>query len=155
MKTFNQLVSEGLENVDELFPWDLSEALASANTPLLLDIREADEFEAMHIKDSINIPRGILESACEFGYAETEPRLASARNHNIVVICRSGNRSVLATLTLNILGFQNVKSLKTGLRGWNDDERALHDQQGNAVDIDVADKFFSPEISAEQMAESP
>jgi rhodanese-related sulfurtransferase len=36
--------------------------------------------------------------------------LAEARNQNIVLICRSGNRSVLAALTMRQMGFENVRA---------------------------------------------
>lgn len=151
MKTFNKLIEECLESVSELFPWDLEEALNSGANPLILDIREPYEFDAMHIKNSINVPRGILESACEYEYEETVPQLAAGRDEDIVVVCRSGNRSVLACHTMHLLGFKKVRSLKTGLRGWNDYEQALVDNQGKEVDIDVADEFFASRIKPEQM----
>jgi rhodanese-related sulfurtransferase len=90
VKSFMQLVAESLRNVEELMPWDLDEALQASSAVVLLDIREPYEFEAMHIAGSINVPRGILESACEYDYEETEPTLAEARREDIVVICRSG-----------------------------------------------------------------
>ena len=73
-----QLVAESLHNVEELMPWDLEETLLASSGVVLLDIREPYEFEAMHIAGSINVPRGILESACEYDYEETEPTLAGA-----------------------------------------------------------------------------
>lgn len=80
MKTFKQLVAEHAKHVTELMPWDLEEKLNQDNQPLLLDIREQAEFAAMHIQDSLNIPRGILESACDYDYSETEPKLANNRD---------------------------------------------------------------------------
>ena len=41
--------------------------------PMLLDVREPYEFDAMHIPNSVNVPRGILESACEWDFEETIP----------------------------------------------------------------------------------
>jgi len=152
MKRFNDLVNDCLSNVEELFPWDLEERLEANPDLLLLDVREADEYAAMHIQNSILVPRGVLESACEYDYDETVPRLVESRNEEVVVICRSGNRSVLAAHTLHQLGYQKVFSLKTGLRGWNDYELALIDLQGQAVDIDAADEFFRSKLRPEQMA---
>ncbi|HQU01953.1 MAG TPA: lytic murein transglycosylase, partial [Acetobacteraceae bacterium] len=80
---------------------------------------------AMRIAGSVNIPRGILESACEYGYEETVPELVTAREREIVVICRSGFRSVLSAFNMQLLGYTKVCSLKTGLRGWNDFEQPL------------------------------
>jgi rhodanese-related sulfurtransferase len=106
-------------------PWDLEERLLGHNKPLLLDIREADEFIAMHIQDSINIPRGILENACDYNYYETVPELVNNKNQEIIVLCRSGNRSVMAASTMQEMGYNNTHSLKTGLKGWNDYDQPL------------------------------
>lgn len=150
MKTFKQLVAEHAQHVIELMPWDLEEKLQHKNKPLLLDIREADEFTAMHIKGSMNIPRGILESACDYDYSETVPELASNKNQEIIVICRSGNRSVMAASTMQEMGYSNTASLKTGLKGWNDYDQPLVDNNENEVDADSADIFFNPEVKPEQ-----
>ena len=151
MKKFVDLINETLPNVTEIFPWDLEEELKKNPKLLLLDIREPYEFEPMHIKGSINVPRGILEMACEWGYEETVPELATARDRETVIICRSGNRSVLAAFIMQLLGFKNVMSLKTGLRGWNDYELKLVDNNDKEVDIEVADDFFDTKVSPEQM----
>ena len=133
-------------------PWDLEETLQAKPDVILLDIREPYEFDAMHIAGSLNVPRGILESACEFDYEETVPMLAEARNHDIVVICRSGLRSALAADIMQKMGFENVKSLKTGLRGWNDYEQELVDNKGNPVDEDAAIEYFTPRLRPEQLS---
>ncbi|RXM22291.1 rhodanese-like domain-containing protein, partial [Citrobacter sp. AAK_AS5] len=104
-------------------PWDLEERRAANTALLILDVREPYEFYAMHIPGSINVPRGILESACEWDYEETVPELVTGRDREIVVVCRSGYRSILATHVMQVLGFTNVASLQTGLRGWKDYEQ--------------------------------
>ena len=66
MKTYKQMVSEVAKEVSELYPWDVE---AKDNPDMLtLDIREPYEFDAMHIEQSINVPRGILEQSCEWDY---------------------------------------------------------------------------------------
>jgi rhodanese-related sulfurtransferase len=155
MKNYNDLMQECLETVQEVFPWDLDEGLQAGNDMLLLDVREQDEFDAMHIENSLFVPRGILESACEWGFDDTIPELVQARDREVVVICRSGNRSAFAGKTMQELGYQNVKSLKTGVRGWNDFELPLYNKDGNQVDIDDADEFLASKVSAEQMGPNP
>jgi rhodanese-related sulfurtransferase len=151
MKKFTDLIRECLPQIQELFPWDLEERLAAEPAPLLLDVREPDEFAAMHIQGSINVPRGILEQACEYGYEETIPELASARGAEIVVTCRSGNRSALAAFVMQQLGYENVWSLKTGLRGWNEYEQPLVNAKGERVSVEVADEYFTPKLRPEQI----
>ena len=151
MKTFRSLIDDVLPSIQEIFPWDLEEKLNESDDILLIDITEPREFNTVHIKDSINLPRGILESGCDWGYTDTVPELAAARDKEVVVICRSGNRSALAAFTMQLMGFSNVMSLKTGLRGWFDYELPLYDGEGNEVDEDDADEYFSQSPSAEQM----
>ncbi len=145
MKTYDQLVAEAASHITEIMPWDLADTLAQS-TPLLVDVREPDEFNAMRINQSHNIPRGILESAAETGYDETHAELCTSRNKPIVVICRSGKRSCLAAYTLYQLGFKQVASLKTGLRGWNDFEQPMLDEHNNEVDGDAAEEFLRPKL---------
>ncbi len=151
MKTFVNLIEETLPNVTGLFPWDLEEKLKEDPNIVLLDIREPYEYEVMHVKNSINIPRGVLEAACDWGYEETVPEIASSRDREIIVICRSGNRSVLAAYTMQLMGYNNVSSLKTGLAGWNNYELKLENSEGKAVDIEEGDAFFESKVRPEQM----
>ena len=144
MITYDQLVAETAAHITEIMPWDLAELIQSNQNILLIDVREADEFDAMHISGAINIPRGILEAASEFGYDETEPKLANARDHDVIVICRSGKRSCLAAHSLQLLGFKKVASLKTGLRGWNDYEQAMVNKNNLPIDGDDAEEYLRP-----------
>ena len=151
MKRFTDLVTACLPQVPELLPWDLRERLDQGGEPILLDVREPYEFAAMHIAGSINIPRGILEAACEYGYEETVPELVTARDREIVVICRSGFRCVLSAFNMQQMGYKNVSSLQTGLRGWNDFEQPLINSDDKPVAIDSADDYFRPKLRPEQM----
>ncbi|MEJ2456397.1 MAG: rhodanese-like domain-containing protein [Candidatus Thiodiazotropha sp.] len=150
-ESYRSLVAKLAPRVEEVFPWDLRDELDGGDDPLLLDIRCPDEFANVRIQGSINVPRGILEIAVDYGYEETVPELVEARERRVVVICRSGNRSVLAAHTLNTMGYANVASLRTGLRGWNDDEQPLIDARGEALDFDDVDELFRPKLSPRQL----
>lgn len=150
MKHFTDLIAEALPDVEEIFPWDLEEKLKENPQLIMLDVREPAEFDALHIKNSLSVPRGVLESACDWDYDETEPALAEGRDKEIVVICRSGNRSVLAAQTMQRMGFKHVSSLKTGIRGWNDFEQPLYNSKDEQVDIDDADVILASKLRPEQ-----
>lgn len=150
MSSYDDLVAEALTRVKEIMPWDLSRALAAGKKPLLLDVREPVEFALLHIPDSINVPRGVLEQSCEWDYDETVPELVAEREREIVVICRSGKRSALAADVMQKMGFANVVSLKTGVRGWNDYEQPLVDAYGNTLDADAVDVLLVPQVRSEQ-----
>ncbi len=150
MSSYDDLVADALVRVKEIMPWDLSRMLAAGNEPILLDVREAAEFALLHIPDSINVPRGVLEQSCEWDYDETMPVLADGREREIVVVCRSGKRSVLAADAMQRMGFARVASLKTGVRGWNDYEQSLVDASNNPMDADTADVLLAPRVRSEQ-----
>ncbi|NKN33596.1 rhodanese-like domain-containing protein [Marichromatium bheemlicum] len=150
MKRFLQLIQHCLTEVREIMPWDLAERLERSPAPLIVDVREPEEYGAMHLPGSLNVPRGILESACEWDYEETVPELVEARTREVVVVCRSGNRSVLAAHVLQVLGYRQVVSLRTGLRGWKDDDQPLVDAAGIEVDPERADAYFTPRLRPDQ-----
>jgi rhodanese-related sulfurtransferase len=152
MKTFAELVRDLRNAVSEVFPWDVEERISNGEPPMILDVREESEFAAMRIADSLNVPRGILESACEYNYEETVRELVEARDRDIVIVCRSGNRSVLAAYTMQLLGYTRVSSMKTGLRGWNDYELQLVNASGQTVPIEEADEFFTSRLRPDQEA---
>jgi len=151
MKRFMELIRDCLTDVREIMPWDLEERLEANPDLMIVDVREPDEYAAMHIAGSLNVPRGILESACEWDYEETVPELVRARDREVVVVCRSGNRSILAAHSMQVLGYDNVVSLKTGLRGWKDYDQPMIDAAGEEVDLDEADVYFTPQVRDDQL----
>jgi rhodanese-related sulfurtransferase len=142
MKTFAQIVEKITPHITEMMPWDVADYIETNPDALVVDIRETHEYYTMHIRDSINVPRGILENACEWDFEETEPELVEARQRPVVLVCRSGNRTTLAAFTLQEMGFEKVISLKTGLRGWNDFELPLVDIEEKPVEVEDADRYF-------------
>ena len=137
-KTYKQLAAEAAERIKEIMPWDVPDFMESHPDALLLDIRERDEFDRVRIPESLNVPRGILESAADWDYAETEPSLVMARDKPVVIICRSGNRSALAAEVLAQMGFGDVRSVRLGVKGWNDADQELVDKAGSVIDGDDA-----------------
>lgn len=150
MKTFQDLVDDSSKHIKELMPWDLEEKLQQTNPPLILDIREPNEFAEMHIRGSVNIARGILESACDYANENDAPELVNARDKELVVVCGSGKRSALATFTMQQMGYKNVISLKTGIKGWNDYDLPLFNKQGTEVDPDKVDEFLNAKVIPQQ-----
>ena len=150
MKRYADLLTDALQRVREIQPWDLTRQLARDRPPLLLDVREPAEFALARIPGSINVPRGVLEQACEWDFEETVPELAGRKERPIVVVCRSGNRSILAADVMQQLGFSDVVSLKTGVRGWNDFEQPLVDAEGRAVEGDDGECRLMPHVRPQQ-----
>jgi phage shock protein E len=78
--------------------------------PLIVDVREKEEFFSGHIKGAKNISRGSLE--------RTVAEIAPDRASPILLYCAAGNRAALAADSLQKMGYRNVFSLKGGLSGW-------------------------------------
>lgn len=150
MKRYDELVRDAARRIREIQPWDLRDRIASGARILLLDVREPAEFSRLHIPGSVNVPRGVLEQACEWDYEETLPMLAERQDMEIVVICRSGKRSLLAADRMREMGFSRVVSLGTGVRGWNDFEQPLENCEGNIMDPDEAESLLAPRPGADQ-----
>src|ERR1035437_9105144 len=107
MKRYNGLVADAFTRVKEIQPWDLSKQLAAGRELVLLDVREPAEFTTLRIPGAINVPRGVLEQSCEWDYDETVPLLATGRELDIVVICRSGYRSALVADVMQQMGYRS------------------------------------------------
>ena len=150
MKRYADLLADAQRRVREIQPWDLAPLLARPAPPLVLDIREPAEFAQARIAGSLNVPRGVLEQACEWDFEETMPLLAGRRDLPVVVVCRSGNRSLLAADVMHAMGFADVASLKTGVRGWNDFEQPIVNGEGRAVDGDEAERTLAPHLRPDQ-----
>jgi sulfur-carrier protein adenylyltransferase/sulfurtransferase len=75
----------------------------------VVDVREQSEWDEGHIPGAVHVPRGFLES--RIGGVATPDR-------EIVLACASGNRSLLAGLTLREMGFTEVQSLAGGFTRW-------------------------------------
>ncbi len=151
-KTYQDLITELAPQVTQYFPWDIEEKLALNEPLFILDVRETHEYAAMHIKNSINVPRGIIETSIEWDHEETVPELVLARDKQVLVVCRSGSRSIFVTHIMQQLGFSNVSSLKTGLKGWNEFDLPLQNNQGNQIDPEDADVFFFNKLKDSQKA---
>ncbi|HEU0306817.1 MAG TPA: rhodanese-like domain-containing protein [Lysobacter sp.] len=116
--TANSLVAEARRQISEIAPEALASAPADA---VLIDVREPAEFATGHLPGAINVPRGVLEFEIEAHPAvggTTEPGLAD-RQRPIVVYCRSGGRAALAAMSLQQLGFADVRSIAGGIMGWS------------------------------------
>ena len=103
-----------LNEVHQLSAVELRDRLASSSPPMLVDVREEDEYrgELGHIAGARLIPLKTLP--------ERTSELEHAKGFDIVAICRVGVRSATATAILTGLGFEKVCNLKGGMLEWND-----------------------------------
>ena len=74
----------------------------------MLDVRQPEEWTEFHMPDATLIPLGELSTR----------RDELPRDQEIVVVCRSGNRSASGRDILNAAGFPSVTSMAGGMNAW-------------------------------------
>jgi sulfur dioxygenase len=91
---------------------DVAARLRSGAPPLLLDVREPEEFVGAlgHIEGSLLVPLDALERRL--------PKLAGYADRDVVVVCRAGARSASAGAILRRAGFHRVFNLDGGMLEW-------------------------------------
>lgn len=77
---------------------------------LLLDVREQDEYAAVHAPDSTLIPLGQLPSRLA--------EIQKYKNKPVAVVCRSGRRSAQAVELLRKAGFTQAVNVEGGMSAW-------------------------------------
>ena len=80
---------------------EAKEIMDSGVDHIILDVREQDEYDAGHIPDAILLPYTQIEQKVEDVILD--------KNALVLVYCRSGRRSKIASETLSALGYTNVK----------------------------------------------
>ena len=99
------ILDRGGANDDEISYPALVKALADGEVALV-DVREQNEWEAGHVEGSTLHPLSAFD-------ADKLPR-----DKPIVLICRSGNRSMTALRAARAAGFTDVWHYKGGAIGW-------------------------------------
>ncbi|MDX6520086.1 MAG: sulfur-carrier protein adenylyltransferase/sulfurtransferase, partial [Gaiellales bacterium] len=108
--TYRDHLASVKREIREISPKEAAQKLAAGPRPVLLDVRERDEWEQGHIPGAIHIPRGNLESRIDNAVPD--------RNASVIVYCAAGNRSAYAAKTLAELGFGDVLSISGGFSQW-------------------------------------
>jgi rhodanese-related sulfurtransferase len=86
--------------------------LINRKDALILDLREAKEYEGGRLPNAMHIPLSQLASrGQELGKFTARP---------LIAYCGRGNRSRAAAAALGKLGFKEIYALRGGLRAWAD-----------------------------------
>jgi molybdopterin/thiamine biosynthesis adenylyltransferase/rhodanese-related sulfurtransferase len=109
MPTYRELLQQVRSEISELDATEARDRIESGE-PVVVDVREQDEWDEGHIPGAVHVPRGHLESRIE--------RLAPDTARPVVVYCSAGNRSAFAAKTLTELGYDDVVSLAGGFTDW-------------------------------------
>jgi len=97
--------------VESLDPLEVAQRLTASTPPVLLDVREPDEFVYASIDGARNVPlREIPGRLIE---------LALFKDREVVVYCHHGMRSQRAAQFLTQEGFSRVYNLNGGIDRWS------------------------------------
>ena len=126
-KTFQQLADDAKMRIEEITPEEVAQKLSDGGSDwVLIDVRENDEFRAGHLPGARGIGRGILE----YHIADEVPDTQT----EIVLYCRGGNRSALASDAVREMGYTRVLSMSGGFREWSEDATRPISHDGEPIE---------------------
>jgi molybdopterin/thiamine biosynthesis adenylyltransferase/rhodanese-related sulfurtransferase len=112
--TYQEMVARVRRDISEVTPAEVEARLGSG--VVLVDVREADEFEQGAIEGARLIPRGLLESSILMQVPDA--------SREIVLYCAVGARSAFAAKALQDMGYERVSSMAGGFGRWKAEGRA-------------------------------
>jgi rhodanese-related sulfurtransferase len=108
--SYRELLQAAKASIEEVDASRAQELLNGDDGPVLVDVRERDEWEQGRIPGAVHVPRGYLESRIE--------GVAPNRSRPVLLYCAAGNRSAFAAKTLAELGYERALSLAGGYTDW-------------------------------------
>ncbi len=103
--TYKDFVKDALSRVPEVSCEDANKA-----SPVLLDVREADEIATGILNGAVLLPRGLVEK-------HVHEHIAN-KDTPVVVYCSTGNRSALVADVMMKMGYSKVTNLSGGIERW-------------------------------------
>jgi rhodanese-related sulfurtransferase len=97
---------------DAITSVELRNLRESSAAPHVIDVRTPAEFETAHIAGSYNVPLDVLD--------KHSPEIAErlGHDHDVVLVCRSGQRSAKAQALLRSAGLTGGRVLENGITDW-------------------------------------
>jgi len=146
-KSFQDIMAEARKEIPEASPQQVNELLKNnGKSPVLLDVRESDEWRQGHLEGAIPLPRGFLEIKVETAIPD--------KNTPVIAYCAGGVRSLLAAKVMREMGYENVTSMAGGYGAWkNGGFKWVQDFQYTPDQlIRYSRHFLLPEVGEEGQA---
>ena len=89
---------------------ELFQRIEAGSSPLVLDVRTAEEYARGHIPGATNLPYDELPTRLE--------EISIEKSAEVIVHCQSGRRAEIAEGTLRANGYSNVRDLTGHWQGW-------------------------------------
>ncbi|MEX2353299.1 MAG: rhodanese-like domain-containing protein [Gammaproteobacteria bacterium] len=103
------LFGDMIMGINQLEPGELTRRINHEHA-VVIDVRSAEDYQAGHIMDAVNIPEGELQNR--------KKEIEKYRKKPVVVYCQNGTTSNRAVRLLKADGFPDVSGLKGGLMSW-------------------------------------
>ena len=103
------MANQPVTNYEQITPEAAMNLMKNESGYIILDVRTEEEFAEGHIQNAVLIP--------DYEIAEKAESVLMNKNQLILVYCRSGRRSKLASEELVKLGYSNVKEFG-GIIDW-------------------------------------
>ena len=107
---FIQLCDSIRPQINEVSIDEAEDLLHSVVPPILIDVRDADEFVTGHLPHAKHISKGWIEAKIN--------TVTIDKNAPIILYCGGGNRSALAAFNLQKMGYKHVMSMSGGFKAW-------------------------------------
>ena len=103
-------LSSALWAADNISVAQLKQEMAGDKSPIIIDVRDEDEYLAGHIPGAIMVPAKNIEHHLDM--------LEQYKKDEIVLYCMSGRRAGAAAAALEEAGFKKVRLLEGNYPGW-------------------------------------
>ncbi|OLO29050.1 rhodanese [Alkalihalophilus pseudofirmus] len=97
------------EHIQEITTYELATKMKTDKNAIFIDVREVEEFSEAHVEGMTNIPLSRLANE----YTQIP------KDQEIVIFCRSGNRSMQAANFLSDQGFEKITNVSGGILSWD------------------------------------
>ena len=118
--SYGEAVARAKTLIREVTPAEVAARLDQP--PVILDVREPDEVRLGTIPGAVLLPLGLVESGVSTAVPDREAE--------VVVICAAGNRSALAALAMQEMGYRRVSSMAGGVWLWRQEGRPWESPEG-------------------------
>ena len=113
---------------------DAFKEILDTGEAVIIDVREVKEYEEGHVPGAINIPLRTLAQNLEMVPTDKP----------VVVYCKSGHRAAMATTSLQVLGYENVRAFAASYNAWTAAEEPVEMEAMVGETYDVPE--FEPQL---------
>ena len=97
-----------MNTINEINVLEVKDRLDNDESLVIIDVREVDELKICEINNTLHIP--MMEIPNQLDQLNKDDEL--------IILCRSGQRSARVCHFLSIQGFKNTKNLQGGILEW-------------------------------------